>query len=135
MISDGKLDIYLDGSCPFCQWSRARIEPWDTRGRLQFRDYNDPVVAASAPFSAEQLSAEMHLRTPDGSWLVGFEAWLRILRELPGLAWLGKLLGAPPMRSLGPPAYRWVARHRLLLPGVPAPCSTEVCAPRNRPQQ
>ncbi len=128
MTQNHQLDIYLDGACAFCQWTRARIEPWDTRGVLRFRDYNDPLIAAETPFSTEQLAQEMHLRAPDGTWSVGFEAWVKILRELPGLAWLGKLLGTTPLRRLGPRAYRWVARHRQLLPGAPPACTTETCA-------
>jgi len=129
MTQDRKLDIYLDGACAFCQWARGRIEPWDTRGVLRFRDYNNPLIAAETPFSTEQLAQEMHLGAPDGTWSVGFEAWVKILRELPGLAWLGKLLGTAPLRGLGPHAYRWVARHRqLLLPGAPPACTTETCA-------
>jgi predicted DCC family thiol-disulfide oxidoreductase YuxK len=133
MAAEPKLEIYLDASCPFCQWSRARIEPWDTRNRLRFLDYNDPQVASSAPFPPEELAREMHLRAPDGVWSAGFDAWVRILRVLPGLGWLGWLLGVPPLRWFGPPVYRWVARHRLLLPGIPPPCSTETCpAPPRR---
>ncbi|HLY66433.1 MAG TPA: DCC1-like thiol-disulfide oxidoreductase family protein, partial [Chloroflexota bacterium] len=93
MATEPQFEIYLDGSCAFCQWSRAHLEPWDTRGRLRFLDYNDPEVAAETPFSAEELGREMHLREPDGTWTAGFAAWTRILRVLPRFAWLGRLLG------------------------------------------
>jgi predicted DCC family thiol-disulfide oxidoreductase YuxK len=123
MATEPKLEIYLDGSCAFCQWSRARIEPWDTRGRLRFLDYNDPKLAGQAPYTLEELASEMHVREPDGTWTAGFAAWLRILRVLPRLAWLGWMLGLPPLRWIGPSAYGWVARHRQLLPGAPRPCA------------
>ena len=84
MSSEGKLDIYLDGSCAFCQWSRARIEPWDRDGRLRFLNYNDPLIAAAVPYSMEELGREMHPGSPDGTWLTGFDAWVKILRALPG---------------------------------------------------
>jgi predicted DCC family thiol-disulfide oxidoreductase YuxK len=129
MAGDAKLDIYLDGNCAFCQWSRARLEPWDRLGRLRFVDYNDPQVAASAPFTLEELDREMHLRLPDGAWLAGFAAWVAILRVLPGFAWLGWLMERPPLRWIGPSFYRWIAAHRTLLPGVPAACRRETCAP------
>ena len=127
MADQGKLDIYMDAGCAFCRWSRARIEPWDTRARLLFEDYNDPQVTATVPYSPEELDREMHVRLPDGRWAAGFQAWTEILRVLPGLAWLGWLLGKPPLRWLGPSAYRWVARHRDLLPGAPAPCNRVRC--------
>jgi len=133
MAAEPKLEIYLDGSCALCEWSRAHIEPWDTRGRLRFLDYNDPDVAAKSPYSREELGREMHLRTPDGTWTAGFAAWVRILRVLPGLAWLGWLLNVPPMRWIGPSMYRWVAHHRKLLPGIPPQCTPDSCAPKNSP--
>ena len=129
MAGEAKLDIYMDAGCAFCQWARARIEPWDRHGRLRFVDYNDPQVATTAPYTLDDLSEEMHVHLPDGTWTAGFFAWVAILRVLPGLAWLGWLLSRPPLRWVGPGFYGWVARHRTLLPGVPPPCVRQTCAP------
>jgi len=128
-----KYDIFLDGSCSFCRWLRSRIEPYDTGGRLRFLDYNDPAVASETPFQRSDLAREMHVRTPQGKWLGGFEAWLAILLVLPRLAWLGWIAGLPPLRWLGPPLYRFVARHRYSIPGAPTQCEGDTCAlPRPR---
>jgi len=121
------LDIFLDGSCSFCQWMRSRVEPYDSAARLRFLDYNDPLVAAQAPFTSTELSAEMHVRTPEGQWAKGFEAWLEVLGALPSLAWLGRLVGLAPFRWFGPALYRFVARHRYSLPGAPSRCATDTC--------
>jgi predicted DCC family thiol-disulfide oxidoreductase YuxK len=121
-------DIFMDGSCSFCRWTQAKIEPYDSRSRLRFLDYNDPGVAAQAPFSRSELDNEMHVRTPDGEWLKGFAAWLALLRALPKLAWLGRIASMPPMRWMGPSAYAFVARHRYSLPGAPARCESDTCA-------
>ena len=126
MSAEPKLDIYFDGGCAFCQWARARIEPWDTRGRLRFVDYNATETGAT-PYSREELSREMHVRSPDGTWSSGFAAWIRILRVLPKLRWLGWLLSRAPFRWFGPAVYNWIARHRTILPGAPQPCATETC--------
>jgi predicted DCC family thiol-disulfide oxidoreductase YuxK len=102
---------------------------------VQFLDYNDPAVAAQAPFPRAELDQEMHMRTPEGKWLRGFEAWLVLLRVLPKLAWLGRMASLPPLRWLGPPVYGFIARHRYSLPGAPARCDTDTCAPPSpRPQ-
>jgi predicted DCC family thiol-disulfide oxidoreductase YuxK len=130
-----KYDIFLDGSCSFCRWSRTQIELYDSDGKVQFLDYNDSAVAAQAPFPRAELDQEMHMRTPEGKWLLGFEAWLALLRVLPKLAWLGRIASVPPLRWLGPPVYGFIARHRYNLPGAPTRCDTDTCAPPSpRPQ-
>ena len=126
-------DIFMDGSCSFCRWTQAKIVPYDSGGRLRFLDYNDPAVAVQAPFSRAALDNEMHIRTPDGVWLRGFEAWLSLLRVLPKLAWLGRFASMPPMRWMGPYVYAFIARHRYSLPGAPARCETDSCAISGRP--
>jgi predicted DCC family thiol-disulfide oxidoreductase YuxK len=128
MPETAKYDIFLDGTCSFCRWSQAKIEPYDSNGRLRFLDYNDAAVAAQAPFPRADLDQEMHLRTPEGKWLRGFEAWLALLHVLPRLVWLGRIASLPPLRWLGPPLYGFIARHRYSLPGAPARCETDTCA-------
>jgi len=135
MPQTSKYDIFLDGSCSFCRWSQAMIEPYDSGGRLRFLDYNDAAVAAQAPFPRADLDREMHVRTPEGKWLRGFEAWLALLHVLPRLVWLGRIASLPPLRWLGRPLYGFIARHRYSLPGAPARCETDTCAlPTQRPQ-
>ena len=129
MPQTAKYDIFLDGSCSFCRWSQAKIEPYDSGERVRFLDYNDPAVAALATFPRGELDREMHMRTPEGKWLRGFEAWLVLLRVLPKLAWLGWIASVPPLRWLGPSVYGFIARHRYSLPGAPARCDTDTCAP------
>lgn len=128
MATAGTYDIFMDGSCSFCRWSRAKIEPFDSNSRLRFLDYNDPAVAAQAPFPRAQLDNAMHVRTPEGAWLKGFEAWLALMCVLPRLRWLGRFASMPPMRWIGPYAYDFIARHRYSLPGAPKRCETDTCA-------
>jgi predicted DCC family thiol-disulfide oxidoreductase YuxK len=128
-------DIFMDGTCSFCRWSQAKIEPYDSAKRLRFLDYNDPTIAAQAPFPRTELDEEMHVRTPEGVWLKGFEAWLALLRVLPRLAWLGRLASMPPVRWAGPYAYAFIARHRYSLPGAPARCDSDTCAIPGRPSR
>jgi predicted DCC family thiol-disulfide oxidoreductase YuxK len=123
-----KYDIFLDGSCAFCRWTREKIEPFDSHGQLRFLDFNDPAVAAQAPFQRAELAREMNLRTPDGDWLRGFDAWLAILNVLPELAWIAWIGNLPLCQWMGPSVYRLIARHRYSLPGAPVGCGTDACA-------
>jgi predicted DCC family thiol-disulfide oxidoreductase YuxK len=128
MDSQSKYEVFLDGACPFCQWTRAHVEPFDTRRRIEFLDYNEPAIAAQAPFPREALDREMHVRTPGGVWLSGYAAWTALLQVMPKLAWLGWLLGLPPIRWFGPGFYRWAARNRYHFPGSPPHCESDRCA-------
>jgi predicted DCC family thiol-disulfide oxidoreductase YuxK len=125
----------MDGSCSFCQWTQAKIEPYDSGSRLRFLNYNDPEVAVQAPFLRGELDNEMHVRTPQGAWLKGFAAWLALLCVLPKLAWLGRFASMPPMRWIGPYAYAFIARHRYSLPGAPTRCEGDTCAIPGRPSK
>src|SRR5229473_435661 len=129
----GKIRIYDDGACAFCQWSQAQAERRDTHQRLDFRDYN--VHAAETPFPLQQLSHRMHVQTPDGRWHVGFFGWLQILRALPRWRWLANVLAVPPLRWLGRPLYALVADNRYRIPawllrrlGAPQPCEAGACS-------
>ncbi|HEV2488499.1 MAG TPA: DUF393 domain-containing protein [Candidatus Acidoferrales bacterium] len=133
MAEKAKLEVFIDGSCAFCQAVRERVEKRDIRHRLEFQDYNDPAVATRVPFPRERLDAEMHVHKLDGTWAVGFEGWRAILLELPQYKWLGWLFGVFPFHSMGPGIYRWIARHRYRIPGFPPPCTNESCAMPQRP--
>ena len=128
-----KLRIYTDGNCPFCLWARRLVEPYDRDHRLEFRDFNNPVVAAETPFSFDELSRRMHVQTLDGNWHAGYMGWVAILRVLPRLRWLGWLMSIIPLRWVGPGLYDFIARNRYRIPDfllrilrVPRPCN-EAC--------
>jgi predicted DCC family thiol-disulfide oxidoreductase YuxK len=128
-------DIFMDGSCSFCRWTRSKIEPYDSESKLRFLDYNDPAVSAQAPYPRSELEAQMHVRTPSDNWYKGFEAWVVLLRALPRLAWLGSVADMPPVRWIGPSLYEFIARHRYRLPGAPARCESDTCAIPGRPSK
>jgi predicted DCC family thiol-disulfide oxidoreductase YuxK len=134
--SFGKVTVYDDGRCPFCQWTQQKVEAYDRERRLEFRDYNLPAHAAETPFSVEQLSQKMHVRTADGQWQSGFFGWLAILKVLPRWRWLARVLAVPPLRWVGPLVYRFVAGNRYRIPkfllrwlGAPPPCDDSCAVP------
>jgi len=133
MSSATRIEVYTDGQCPLCQWMRARVEPFDRRGRIEWLDYNLPENQERArPHTLAQLSEEMHVRTPEGRWESGYRAWLEVLRVLPGWCWLAPLFSVWPFTSLGPLFYRWLAQRRYTLFGIPPPCNASgVCKLHN----
>ncbi len=134
MPESGKLQVYDDGRCAFCQWAEAWILRSDFEGRLEFRDYNQAGVAAETPFSFEQLNRKMHVRSPDGQWRAGYFGWIAIFSVLPKLRWLARVLSIAPLRWIGPSIYQFVANHRYRVPrfvlrcmGAPVPCPPAGC--------
>lgn len=136
MQDPSRLEIFTDGSCPFCQWIRQKVEPFDSHHRLIFLDYHDPAaLKRAAPRTEANLSREIFVRNGRGEWQSGFSAWVQILEELPRLRWLAFLFSAAPMKWIGPVIYRWIARNRYrFLPGMPKPCEQACGTGVNHPQ-
>ncbi|HEV2707894.1 MAG TPA: DUF393 domain-containing protein [Pyrinomonadaceae bacterium] len=132
----GRLEVYTDGQCPLCRWSRQRVEPFDREGRIEWLDYNQPEgLARATPRTFRELAEEMHVRRPDGTWSKGFAAWIDVLGVLPRLRWLARVLSVWPFTRLGPIFYRNLARRRYQLFGIPPPCDPEgVCSLHKHPR-
>jgi predicted DCC family thiol-disulfide oxidoreductase YuxK len=134
MSDAARIEVYTDGRCPLCRWTRARVEPLDREGRIEWLDYHDPAaLRRAAPRTRQELAEAMHVRRPDGSWAMGYFGWIEVLRVLPRWRWLAPLMALWPFRSLGPIFYGWLARRRYRLFGIPPPCDeTGICALHNR---
>ena len=137
MAATGKITVFDDGNCPFCQWAQAWVERRDRDHRLQFLDFNRPEVAAEAPCAPAELGRRMHVRTPEGDWRIGYFGWIAVLSALPRWRWLAAGMRVPPFRWLGPAVYQFVADHRYRFPqfllrwlGAPPPCDVACTLPR-----
>ncbi len=109
------LDVWIDGDCRVCQLSQRWCERRDPNGRVQFRNFRS-VDDADLPVTRKDLEETMWVRDGDGRLLAGFEAWRRIMAELPGWRWLAWVSALPPVSWVGPALYRLVARNRHRLP-------------------
>src|SRR2546425_3869714 len=102
---------------------RARVEPLDRDGRIEWLDYNDTeILKRAAPHTREEMAEEMHVRTADGRWSKGYFAWIEVIRVLPRWKWLVPILFILPFPWLLAVLYRWLAKRRYTLFGVPPPC-------------
>ena len=123
MSNATQLEVYTDGQCPLCLWMREKVELRDRVGRIKWFDFRDPHVQLLTPHTFEELDAEMHVRdVGDGRWSAGFLAWLEVMRLLPRWRVLAPVLSVWPFTSLGRVFYRWLAKRRYKLFGVPPPC-------------
>ncbi len=121
------VEVFFDGACPLCQQSRAWTERRASGERLRFRDFRR-ASDDELPVPRGELEGAMWVRTERDELLAGFEAWRRILQEVPGWRWLAAITGVPPLSWVGPVAYRLVARHRHRLPiPFPSGCRDDSC--------
>src|ERR1051325_2637090 len=88
-----RLEVYTDGQCPLCRWMRERVERRDRFSKIEWKDFREPAVQQSTPFTLHELDAEMHARRKeDGRWAAGYRAWVEVLRVLPRWRFLAPLL-------------------------------------------
>jgi predicted DCC family thiol-disulfide oxidoreductase YuxK len=103
-----------DGYCVLCKQTKRMVMALDWLHRVEFLDlHNWNVVEARYPqLDFDAAMGEIHVVTPDGQLIGGFDAMRRMLRDLPlGFpVWL--VLHLPGMNWLGPKLYRLVARNR-----------------------
>lgn len=128
--TEARIEVYTDGECPLCKWMRAKVEPFDRDGRIEWLNFRDPeVLKRAAPYTFEQMNEEMHVRDSQGRWTGGYLAWAEVLRVLPGWRLLAPVMTLWPLTRLGPLFYTWLARRRYTLFGVPPPCDANgVCS-------
>jgi predicted DCC family thiol-disulfide oxidoreductase YuxK len=129
MGGQATVEVYYDGHCALCRASKEWAHRRDRDGRLRFLDFNDSALVTELPVAPAELTSQMWVREGDGRLTAGFSGWLAVLRVLPRWRWVSSVLALPPLRWLGPPLYRFVARNRnrLPLPAFLRSCHAGAC--------
>jgi predicted DCC family thiol-disulfide oxidoreductase YuxK len=113
-MTQPKLTLFYDGSCPICSWEKHSLMRRDRRGLLGFIDIQspefDPVIYG---LTKEVLMGRMHGLTNDGRMIVGVEALIESYRAV-GWWWAYLPLSIVPS-WLANLAYGWFADHRYQL--------------------
>lgn len=124
--------VIYDGECAFCRKQVARLDNWDTQGRIAYMSLHDEEVYRTWPhLSKDALMEAMCLVDSDGSTHWGPDVFRVLSRRLPALWWLAPFMRIPFTRSLQRTVYRWVARQRYKLSGK-AVCDDEACEVHSR---
>jgi predicted DCC family thiol-disulfide oxidoreductase YuxK len=105
--------VLYDGACPLCRTEMLRLKRRDPGNRLRLvniaaSDFNAPAWG----FSQAALGMALHVRSPEGRWLIGMAAIRHVYARV-GLGWLLAPTGWRPLRRVFDAMYAWVARHRL----------------------
>jgi predicted DCC family thiol-disulfide oxidoreductase YuxK len=110
-MTQPRLTLFYDGSCPICCWEKHNLMRRDRRGLLSFIDIQSPEFDPSVHgVTMQTLMARMHGLTDDGRMIVGVDALIEAYRAV-GWWWAYLPLSIVPSR-LADLAYGWFADHR-----------------------
>ena len=112
------LTVYYDKSCPLCATEMHTLEGLDWRGRLEFvdcspQDFEDRRAAGEGVTRADMMR-RMHVRDPEGRWLVGMDAFEAVYAAA-GLKRTARFWGSPTLRPLLGRIYPFIAQNRQFL--------------------
>ena len=130
MPPSSSLVVLFDGGCPICRRTVRTLQRIDWLGRLQFADAANPLNRDRVAPGLTEAAAMQQMYVVDGGGrrYGGYDAQLRIAREIP-LLWPFRLVGnLPGVRQAGIAVYRTIAANRARR-GV---CSDELCSPPYR---
>jgi len=107
--------VYYDGGCPVCAREISLYRAGKAAGSFDWVDVtkaDETELGADLP--REAALARMHVRRADGSLATGAAAFAELWRGMPGLRWLGRLLGIPPFGAVAALGYAVFLRLRVL---------------------
>jgi predicted DCC family thiol-disulfide oxidoreductase YuxK len=112
--SRGMLAILFDGACDMCRTSVQAIEKFDSSGRIEPIDLNDPDARAKFPaLELKDLLEELHAVDDQGEVYRGARAINEILRRQPGIkGWLAYAWYIPGYAWLAERQYKRIAASR-----------------------
>ena len=117
--------VLYDGSCPLCRRAVARLQSWDSDGRLEFLSSDSPRVETDFSWiSREELAEALHLVGVGKKTWAGARAVEELVRLLPTFrlgSWIFRL---PFARTFAKFGYRHIAQNRNAL-GCDEHCSSE----------
>jgi predicted DCC family thiol-disulfide oxidoreductase YuxK len=114
-LTNAQLTVCYDGACPVCAAAVERLRNLDGAERLRFvpaQRVTTELPEFAARIEPGALSSALHIVEPDGRWVSGGAAVLRIAETIPRLRPIARLGRLPVVNRLVEPLYRLIARHR-----------------------
>jgi predicted DCC family thiol-disulfide oxidoreductase YuxK len=131
--SPSSLIVLFDGGCPICRRTVRTLRRLDWLGRLQFADATVSETRERVAPGLTETEAMQQMTAVDrnGRRFGGYDAQLRIAREIP-LLWPFRVVGGlPGVRQAGVKVYRRIAAHRRRS----GRCTDDLCSPAFRRRQ
>jgi predicted DCC family thiol-disulfide oxidoreductase YuxK len=114
---DFEIEVFYDGDCPLCRRELRILKALDRKDRIRATDIAaeefDPAPLGK---SWSELTAEIHGRLPDGTWVTGVEVFRRLYAAV-GCRTLTRISRWPLISHTLDFGYRLFARNRLRLTG------------------
>lgn len=104
--------VLYDHSCSLCRREMSELKRRDHLQRLLMIDISHPEFDPKIwGFDLETLNQALHVRTPEGNWLVAMSA-VRYIYQQVGLGWLLWPTRLPILSTVSNRCYAWFARNR-----------------------
>lgn len=85
--------VIYDNVCPYCRSATKHIKSLDWEGKFKFLSYRDPITYKIFPnLSKEECEKDVHMVTPKGEILAGYEVFRAIIDNLTATKILDPLL-------------------------------------------
>jgi glyoxylase-like metal-dependent hydrolase (beta-lactamase superfamily II)/predicted DCC family thiol-disulfide oxidoreductase YuxK len=108
--------VLFDGQCEICQACVSWLKTLDRHGRVDCLEISEEKLAAvDRRLKLENCLRQLHIVTPEGEVLVGWDAVAALARLFPPTRVIGKLGLWFPFRNLGRVLYGFVAENRYSL--------------------
>ena len=120
--------LIYDANCPLCCTARDWVQRNAIAGEFDYVPCQSEERARRFPAVSERQCMEaMQLVYPDGRTFSGDAALPELCLGLKRWRWIARLLRVPPIASISPIVYRWIARHRLAISAVIARKPSSTC--------
>ncbi|MDR7268491.1 putative DCC family thiol-disulfide oxidoreductase YuxK [Pelomonas saccharophila] len=108
--------VYYDGACPLCRGEMALLMARNGAGLLEFIDIAAPGFDPTPlGVSLDAMLKLIHVRRPDGGWLIGIPAF-EVIYAATGFPGIARWLRRPWFAALAARAYPWLVKHRYQMP-------------------
>ncbi len=108
--------VYYDGGCQVCSLEVNHYQKKND-GKVDFIDINDEqFCAADHGLDEKDVHVNLHAKLADGKIIKGVDTFIVIWQNIPGFAFLAKLIKVPFFYFLAKQGYKVFVRIRPYLP-------------------
>jgi predicted DCC family thiol-disulfide oxidoreductase YuxK len=97
---------YYNGACPVCRFEIEHYKDGTDGDRVRWLDLAaDPEALARFGIDRAGARRRLHVLDEEGRLHVGIDAFILIWQRMPRYRWLGRVVGARPLRPVAAAVY------------------------------